>query len=224
MGLWRNSLALLDGVRCTRLGRLPLPINTTHSKQKHFSLFWGYGGIGRRAGFRFQSARVQVQLLLAPPKKRKKMKSEVVFLVGPPGCGKSTYAKQNFDKENFVVLSSDEIRQELLKDESDQSQNDHVFEVLYKRMNDALSKNKNVVIDATNITKKTRKFVFDNIKFECTKTALVFDTPKNVCHILNKRRERVVPDYVIEKYFNIFEFPEKSEGFNNIKKIHINVN
>ena len=151
------------------------------------------------------------------------MKSEVVFLVGPPGCGKSTYAKQNFDKENFVVLSSDEIRQELLKDESDQSQNDHVFEVLYKGMNDALSKNKNVVIDATNITKKTRKFVFDNIKSECTKTALIFDTPKNVCQILNKRRERVVPDYVIEKYFKIFECPEKSEGFDKIQKVHIKI-
>ncbi len=27
----------------------------------------GYGGIGRRAGFRFQSERVQVQLLLSAP-------------------------------------------------------------------------------------------------------------------------------------------------------------
>ena len=151
------------------------------------------------------------------------MKNELIFLIGPPGCGKSTYAKENFSKDGYIILSSDEIRKELLQDEADQTQNNLIFDTLYKRMNDALMDNKNVVIDATNINIKNRGYVFSNLKVSAIKTALVFDTPKEVCIKLNKKRERSVPDYVIERYFKIFEFPTKQEGFDKIEKIHINI-
>ena len=46
----------------------------------------GYGGIGRHAGFRFQWATVQVQVLLPAPKRRESERDSLLF-GGPPPAG-----------------------------------------------------------------------------------------------------------------------------------------
>ncbi|HAU35476.1 MAG TPA: phosphohydrolase, partial [Lysinibacillus sp.] len=45
---------------------------------------------------------------------------KVIFTVGLPGSGKSTFVKQLAKRENAVVLSSDAIRQELFGDATKQ--------------------------------------------------------------------------------------------------------
>ena len=146
------------------------------------------------------------------------MKPKLIFLVGPPACGKTTYANRKFRDGKTVILSSDEIRKELFGDETIQTKNAVVFETLYQRMRTALSSGKDVVIDATNINKQTRKLVFDALgNIPAKKIAIVIKTPKAICHNLNNGRTRIVPDPVIDEYFNMFEQPTKEEGFDKIK-------
>lgn len=89
------------------------------------------------------------------------------MMVGLPGSGKSTFARNVLSASpGAVVHSSDEIRRELLGDKNDQTQQALVFSTLHERVFSDLRAGKNVVYDATNINYKQRKqFVGDPIKF-----------------------------------------------------------
>ena len=81
-------------------------------------------------------------------------------MVGIQGSGKSTHAKQLAPIYDAVVLSSDEIRKD-----NPSLNNGQVFEYLYAQMNNYLSQNKSVIIDATNTTIKSRKTIFERLKY-----------------------------------------------------------
>ena len=61
---------------------------------------------------------------------------QLILLIGIPGSGKSFYAKKyDYDrifKHNTTILSSDQIRKEILGDENDQTHNDEVFDYIKK--------------------------------------------------------------------------------------------
>lgn len=57
----------------------------------------------------------------------------VILLVGVPGYGKSTLAKNSF-KENAIIVSSDECRKEICGNEEDQSVTKEAFELFYKKI------------------------------------------------------------------------------------------
>lgn len=59
--------------------------------------------------------------------------NKLYMMIGLPGSGKSTIAKEISKSEDAVIVSSDEIRKEL-GDINDQSQNNKVFEEAEKRL------------------------------------------------------------------------------------------
>ena len=85
--------------------------------------------------------------------------SKITMLCGLPGSGKSTWANQN-KRENTIILSSDKIREELFGAEEIQGNPKQVFNLLYKRAEEALKQEKNVIIDSTNLSRANReKFI-----------------------------------------------------------------
>lgn len=78
-----------------------------------------------------------------------------IILIGLPASGKSTYAEK-IKNDNTVVLSSDSIRKEIYGNESIQGNPKEIFDTLYSRMRSALSENKDVIVDATNINIRDR--------------------------------------------------------------------
>lgn len=143
--------------------------------------------------------------------------SRMIMLVGLPASGKSTVAKELSDK-GYVVHSSDEIREELFGDVNDQSNNHKVFEELHDRIKRDLSNEVDVVYDATNLSRKRRvhfiKNELDNI--ECEKHCYLVLASYNECIDRNKKREKKVPQNVIERMYKSFETPSKYEGFDEI--------
>ena len=140
----------------------------------------------------------------------------LTILVGLPASGKSTYAQQH-NNSNTVVLSSDEIRKELLHNEQDQSNNSFIFGQLYSRARAQLDIGNNVIIDATNINVFERARVLQNFRnYNVHKVAIFFDTPIEECIERDKKRERTVGADVIEYYYNKFQKPTKTEGFDEI--------
>ena len=142
--------------------------------------------------------------------------NKLVFLVGLPGCGKSTYAEENL-AQDYEILSSDKIRLELLGSEENQSNNSLVFETLFERARNFLKKGKNVVLDATNVDLKERQNSlnrFNDLQIE--RIAIVIDTPFEICVERDKKRGRTVGEAVIRKFANRFVMPTKEEGFNEI--------
>lgn len=145
-------------------------------------------------------------------------KNKFIMLVGLPGSGKS-YEAERLNKlyENAVILSSDKIREEVLGDINDQSNNKLVFKLMEQYTVLNLSKGKTVIYDSTNISRKRRMEFLDKIKdIDCMKECYLVLTDYHVCLENNSKRDRQVPTGVIDRMYMQFEIPQKREGWDNI--------
>lgn len=143
--------------------------------------------------------------------------TKVIVMVGLQGSGKSTKAKELATKHFATILSSDEIRKE-----NPDWDNQTVFNHIYKEMQKLIDNNKNVIIDATNITIKARKPIFQALR-HCNAyvVAYVMTTPYDTCIMRVKARnedknEHYVPLEEVEKYLKAYETPFYNEGFDDI--------
>lgn len=143
---------------------------------------------------------------------------KIILLVGIVASGKTTYINQHFfGKEDFVIISPDEIRQELTGNMSDQSKNAEVFQVAGERAEFALKSGKNVVIDATNYNIQNRKKWIQIGKFYGAEIeAVILPVSLEVAKERNSKRNRVVPEWVIEKQYTGFQYPNKNEGIDTL--------
>ena len=141
-------------------------------------------------------------------------KLQIILAVGLPGSGKSTY----FQKRHIQPLSSDTLRSWLLDDETDQSQQYRVFLTLRYLLELRLKLGqKKSFVDATNLTRKERRRYFDLAKrYGGEVHAIYFETPLATCMRRNRRRQRRVPDEVIERMARKLAPPTLEEGFTKI--------
>ena len=152
-------------------------------------------------------------------------KTPIVFIMcGVPASGKSYYAKNVLMKNIYrhrVYISSDDIREEICGDAGDQSKNWEVFELFYERARKAVQEGSDVVLDATHLTKKTRRRCRDHFKdLDCKFIAVQMTTPMNKAMRRNKNRDRVVPNYAMERMVSTFEPVSEDEGFDDVWKVN----
>ena len=154
--------------------------------------------------------------------------TNLVIMVGPAASGKSTLAnniKNVYERngQKTIIVSSDQIRVDLYGDINDQTHNDEVFKEVRRRINNCIGK-MNVIVDATSINVKSRIPLLDLVRknSDVRKIAMVMTTPEPVCKMLNRKRERKVPEYVIDKQIGNFEIPFYEEGFDEINLIDWN--
>jgi len=132
-------------------------------------------------------------------------KGKLNILVGVAGCGKSTYIN-SVKKEDDVVISSDDIREEIYGDAENQQNAGLVFSIFHGRIADALVKGKTVWADATSLSKIARKDFYKYAKgFAINSHIIVASLEK--CKEQNNSRSRKVPNDVIERMYNNIELP-----------------
>lgn len=146
---------------------------------------------------------------------------KLFMLIGLPGSGKSTIAKDLSLEENAVIFSSDDLRKELYGDEACQEDSANVFEILHKRIYEAIESGNNIIYDATNISSKRRKAFLQTLnKYFIDKIAVFIATPYDECLRRNLIRNRVVPEYAIKRMYMNFNVPCLQEGFTSVKVIY----
>lgn len=138
------------------------------------------------------------------------------FTVGIPGSGKSTLYKAHFSEVAYV--SSDQIRQDVFGDVNDQTHNAEVFNLMLNRTRDLLKANVDVYYDATNINAKRRiGFLKELSKIpDLVKICVLCVPPFEVVKERNASRERVVPEFVLDRMLRGFEIPDYAEGWDKI--------
>jgi predicted kinase len=141
----------------------------------------------------------------SPPRPR------LIVLVGLPGSGKSTWAKQ----QGVAVISSDRIRYLLADDERDQNIHGDVFATLrYLLRRRFLLRRPLTIVDATNLSLRERRpYIKTAQLYDCQVEAVFFDTPVEVCKERNRSRERIVPDEAIDMMAERLRVPTIEEGF-----------
>ena len=139
-----------------------------------------------------------------------------IMAVGLPGSGKSTVYQNSFSDCEYV--SSDAIREEVFGDVNDQSHNAEVFEIMMKRTREYLKNGRDVFYDATNLSTKRRiGFLKEISHFEnVVKFCALVVPPIEIVKEQNAKRDRKVPEYVINRMFKSFDMPHKSEGWDDI--------
>lgn len=146
-------------------------------------------------------------------------RTTLTLLIGPPGCGKSTYANKYANEigESAVILSSDTIRKELFGDENCQDNPGLVFETMRTRARNELFNGKHVIWDATNMTRKNRASAISCKTADTKVEVIIVWNPLEKIIEQDLTRKRIVGKDVIMRMLRNFQFPYYDEGIDDIK-------
>ncbi len=145
------------------------------------------------------------------------MNKELFILIGIPGSGKSYWAKHQFhqDLNKTKYISRDEIRFALLNDDDNYFDKEkEAYKQFIDTINLALVDDdiEYIIIDATHLTKGSRKKLFNNILVndDVTITYVIFETPFNICWKRNKKRKgrAKVPKGVMKNMSNSLNYSD----------------
>ena len=154
-----------------------------------------------------------------PARSAQKPKGAVVLSIGLPGSGKSTW----FKRHNILPLSSDMVRILLFDDVTEQRYQDLVFSTLRTMLRARLlARRPWNYLDATNLSAHERRSwikLANDFGYEAH--AVFFDVPPEVCMERNHRRERNVPEDVMQRMANKLRPPKFEEGFAKITVVRL---
>lgn len=142
-----------------------------------------------------------------------------MLAIGLPGSGKSSW----FKRRGVTPLSSDLLRTLLFDDTTEQRYQDLVFSTLRSllraRMVARMPWN---YVDATNLSPKERHgWIKMAREFSYEVQAVFFDVPLEVCQERNRRRERIVPEDVMQRMAAKLRPPTFEEGFAKITVVRV---
>lgn len=143
----------------------------------------------------------------------------VYILCGFPGCGKSTYIKNNLN--DITVISRDIIRQELgiggatLKNDKKvvgtREEEDKVSEIFNKKMIEYCENKESFVLDNTNLKYQYRKDYLLKIMKYNPKVKIIYVEAPNYIKDCIERRKGEIPKKVYNRMENNFDFPQLYE-------------
>lgn len=146
--------------------------------------------------------------------------ANLYLMCGTPGSGKSTFLKEHIKENNSVIVSRDAIRFSIVKpDEEYFSHEDEVTKTLWKQINEALAAGKDVFVDQTSLTPRSRKWLLQHVEGYRYANLVWIDETLETCLERNEMRRGTrayVPENAIRRMYNQFIEPSLDEGFDYI--------
>jgi F420-dependent oxidoreductase-like protein len=142
----------------------------------------------------------------------------LVVIVGPAGCGKSTWAARSFQPEQ--VISSDRMRALVGTSEKDQRAGTAAFEVLDLIVDHRLRRRLTTVVDSTALEAgRRRSYVERAHRHKIPVVAAVFDVPEREVRRRNRQRPDAIPSAALTaqlRNFGTALAQIASEGFDAV--------
>lgn len=154
------------------------------------------------------------------------MKNKIYILIAPPCSGKSTWTRENIaTMTNPHTASSDDIittlYPELSYNEAFKQANFKVVKRLMReQLAEAILAERDIIIDRTNMTRKTRKEFLNAVGDTYEKIAVVFPWDKKTFEERNEKRNllegKFIPLKLWEDFCSNYQTPTREEGFDKI--------
>ena len=140
------------------------------------------------------------------------------IMVGVPGSGKSTYSKYIQKQYKSIIVSPDDIREELYGSADVQGEWNEIEEVMDNMIDEYA--HQSIIIDATHCNSRSRKeSKFKLEKYGHNVIAVVLERSLDICLQQNMIRDRQVPIHIIDKMFEQLSnsiFHINNEGFHDV--------
>ena len=152
---------------------------------------------------------------------------KLIMLIGLPASGKTTWTNK-FLAQNpgYTVVSSDDIIERYAKkDGINYSQAFHKYadvadKEFKQELQAALQAKKNIIVDRTNMSKKSRNKILSNVPKGYERIAVVFDVARPELDKRLVQREydtgKRIPKEVVDGMHASYSPPSKEEGFAEI--------
>ena len=141
-------------------------------------------------------------------------------MCGVPGAGKSTFIKKRTRLDHAIVVSRDAIRFSIVKPDEDYfSHEDEVVKIFWEQINKALAENKDVFVDQTSLTTRSRKWLLQHVTGYKHASVIWIDEDLDTCLKRNEERRGTrsyVPESDIRRMYDQFVKPSLDEGFTYI--------
>lgn len=156
----------------------------------------------------------------------RKTRGEVIILVGPPMSGKSTWVKNN--SKDHLVLSRDQLILDMAKTNNYNEayklvDKDKINQTFENQRRLAIKSGKDIILDLTHMSQKSRRKSLAGIPKEMKRTAIVFlvgyETLLKRNTIRSQSENKEIPKHILENMMGQFSMPMKSEGFDEIEYI-----
>ena len=157
------------------------------------------------------------------------MTSKIIsMLVGVPASGKTTY-RNSVNAANFVVVSSDDILEELCFNagvtytEGFPMFINEATRIFNDKLGQAINNGECILVDRTNLTKKSRRGIMARVPADYYREAIVFPVPETAVWMkrLDSRPDKQIPFHVLRNMVNSYEAPTYDEGFDSVVFKHV---
>ena len=156
------------------------------------------------------------------------MNGSLIMMIGIPGSGKTTFAKQYAKDNDYFYISRDEIRLNLIKDKEHyfDREND-VWKEYVNRIVMHLEKGETIIADATHLNRGSRLKLLNAIRPKVKPAqviGIVIDTPFEECMKRNNKRTglELVPEQTMYNMNRNFKVPAFDEQFDKIYVVRDN--
>lgn len=148
------------------------------------------------------------------------MYQKIIFTIGIPACGKSTWCLEKIKEDsNFVQIERDEIRKLLFGTyEPNWSMEHLVSDYSDKLAMATLNEGKSVIFSNTNLNEYFLKKYIEKWKQHADIEFVVFDVDLETAIERNSKRDRFVPVAVIERMYESMKVLKTKMDFETIKK------